>query len=205
MAMQWSKGERSEASVQRFNADLDALPVGAVCLDLGANVGEVTELLAKKAGLVHSFEPDPWSFARLKERVGHLPNVVLHQAAVGVADGKITLYRPAGLADNPVLSLGSSTIPANRWLDVEPYEVDAVDLDSFVRSLGVPVALVKMDIEGAEVAILEKLLESPSLGLISSIFVEIHCNIYPQQILPVARLRRQYGKLERPRVDFDWP
>ena len=85
---------RYKSSVQaEFNARLAALRSGDVALDLGANVGVYTARMAETGATVHAFEPDPDTFARLVKRVGHLPNVVLHQKAVGAGGG--LEYRPA--------------------------------------------------------------------------------------------------------------
>ena len=61
------------------------VPRGAVCLDVGGNIGQYAYYLARAAGaagVVHSFEPLTYN-RRVFARVVSLPNVVLHPFAAG--------------------------------------------------------------------------------------------------------------------------
>ena len=199
-------GARAEKALRDFEHELLALTADSICVDLGANVGVFTEKLAVHAGMVHAFEPDPTAFALLYERVGHLPNVRLHNAAVSTKDGTVMLRRLPEVETRPGLTAASSIV--NRSLSQErgpDVEVANVDFIRFIRELGQPVAIIKMDIEGAEVEILEALLEAPERELINTLFVETHQRIFPEQAIPIARLRRAFGRLDRPNVNFDWP
>jgi len=65
------------------------LKPGMTFIDVGAHVGQYTLLAAAlvgKAGQVHSFEPDPRTFALLKHNVSvnHLRNVRINNRAIGV-------------------------------------------------------------------------------------------------------------------------
>lgn len=48
-------------------------------------MGEFSRVLAARGSLVHAFEPCPYAFARLEENTADLPNVILHNAAVGTS------------------------------------------------------------------------------------------------------------------------
>lgn len=129
---------------------------GDVVIDCGANVGEVTAKLAATGAAVHAFEPDPYTFGVLTEAVGHLPNVTLHNAAVGVADGAALLMRGVNFAANPkAASVKSSLVAGGRGMEAAgAVEVPVIDFPAFLRGIG-PVAFLKMDIEGAELDLLE--------------------------------------------------
>jgi FkbM family methyltransferase len=81
-----------------FRAFLDRLPADGIVLDVGANVGVMTALLARRVprGTVHAFEPTPATYGaarRLVTRLG-LGNVRLHPWAVGRIDGEVEMVMP---------------------------------------------------------------------------------------------------------------
>jgi FkbM family methyltransferase len=169
---------RYTAIVQaEFGLRLAALRPGDITLDLGANVGIYTKKLAATGALVHAFEPDPATFERLTDEVGHLPNVVLHQKAIGAKDGLVHLARvrpnPRSRLDP---SLGSSVVFRSGRMNVaDTIAVEQIGFKNLLDGFDRDVALIKMDIEGAEVEILEDIV---SRGLkharFSSLFVETH-------------------------------
>ena len=72
---------------------LAMLQPGDLVLDCGANVGKISTLMARTGANVLAYEPDPYAFSRLTEACADLPNVTLHNAAVGASAGKIRLMR----------------------------------------------------------------------------------------------------------------
>lgn len=77
---------------------LSILPADAKVLDIGANVGIMTALLAKhcREGEVHAIEPIPENFEALARICRHFAfaNVRLHQFALGVEDGALEMVMP---------------------------------------------------------------------------------------------------------------
>jgi len=68
---------------------------GAVVVDAGANIGIYSQFLSHRvgpSGVVHSFEPSPKNFMRLRSATRKLANVHVCQAAVGERSGKTMLY-----------------------------------------------------------------------------------------------------------------
>ena len=206
MALWAGRRIRLKQAEGQFEAELARLDHGAICIDLGANLGEVTERLAQIAGHVHAFEPDPWTFAQLQKRVGHLANVTLHPAAAGPRDGTMIFHRDPQFAQDPTMrSQGTSAFRSDLWkAGGEQIEVEMIDFRRFLRELDRDVALVKIDIEGGEAALLEALLDTPEASRIGAIFAETHeCHIRELRE-PVARLRRRAKSLSRPRLYLDW-
>jgi len=66
-----------------------------VVVDVGANIGYYTLLMAQKAKRVYAIEPEPVNFEILKKNVeeNNLKNVVLIWAAAGRTNSKINLYK----------------------------------------------------------------------------------------------------------------
>jgi FkbM family methyltransferase len=113
-----------------------------VFVDCGAFDGENTaEFVGRSGGVFKkaiAFEPDPASFARLREALSHFPDSVakrigICQAAVSGSSGRLR-FDATGTASS---SAGSGGL-----------EVDAVALDEKLAD-EVP-TYIKMDIEGAE-------------------------------------------------------
>jgi len=128
---------------------LRLLSPGMTVVDGGANIGEYT-LLASTAvgegGTVHSFEPIPDNFNRLRGHVAvnGLHNVRMQQAALWDRTTTLTLGRDADLPGH-----GGAWSAGAQSGTVE--SVPAVSLDDYVASEAVErVDAVKLDIEGAE-------------------------------------------------------
>jgi FkbM family methyltransferase len=152
---------------------------GDLAVDCGANMGVVTELLAATGADVIAFEPDPFAFSKLVVRFSDKANVTLINAAVGVGSGTVRLMRAANFADNPEgMSVKSTILDGGRSIDAaSAIEVPLIDFPGFVReqvaSRG-QIAFVKMDIEGAELEILETLDREGLFENIRGLVAETH-------------------------------
>jgi FkbM family methyltransferase len=119
---------------------------GMTCVDVGANVGHYTRLLARLVGpegRVLAFEPSHSNFALLAHRrLG--PNVETFQAAVGGSNGTTALHLSS------TLNVDHRTYATD---DVRAtVQVPLVRLDDALR--GEPVDFVKMDVQGYELHVL---------------------------------------------------
>ena len=118
---------------------------GAVVVDAGANIGIYSQFLSRcvgPTGVVHSFEPSPDNFKRLRAATRKLSNVRLSQAAVGEHSGNSELYLSDKLNvdHRAYMADGDSrhTVP-----------IEMVALDDYFKP-GERVDLIKMDIQGYE-------------------------------------------------------
>jgi len=176
-----------------------------VAIDAGANVGDFTWPLARRGVEVHAFEPDPYAVEILERRFASYPNVTVHRTAVSGAARELDLFRaPAFDTDPDTLSKSSSVIATKPNVDsTTAIRVPAIDLTDFIARIG-PVALLKMDIEGAEVDVLERLLDTELLGRIPHVFVETHDDKIPAIAERMARLRQRMSAEELNHVDLHW-
>jgi FkbM family methyltransferase len=118
---------------------------GETAIDVGANLGYHTSLLAHRVGhegTVHAFEPHPALYARLFDNVGHLPGVRLYEQAVSDHEGTAFLNQPDDFARN----MGCSSV-ADRGIPIRMTTIDETIPDD-------PIGLMKIDIEGHELAAL---------------------------------------------------
>lgn len=199
----------------RFEQLLPTLGPGDVVIDLGANLGDVSERLAATGATVHAYEPDPDIFERLTSRLGDRPNVKLFPEAVGHEAGELLLYRArADVLENEELrGQSGSLIFVKRHSDRgNAVPVKVVPFAEAIARAGGHVKLVKMDIEGAETGILTGLF-SPSLSDVDlsemklpfdHLFVETHERLFKGQLPEIMRLRRLAEKLQGAEVNLYW-
>jgi len=189
----------------QFREVLLALKPGDLAIDCGANVGDFTRLLAMTGATVHAFEPDPVAFAELQTRTARLANVHLHQAAVGVESGDVFLRRASNFDSDPVgRTIASSVVEGSKELDeANAIRVEQVSLIDFLEGLAQPVALLKIDIEGAEVALIEAMIEKGMAASVRAAFVETHERRYRHLRARTLAMIRD-GRAHLPGWNFDW-
>ncbi|GMG81261.1 hypothetical protein LNKW23_04740 [Paralimibaculum aggregatum] len=192
-------------AIAAFEAVLDGLGPEAVCVDLGANTGEVTARMAARGVEVHAVEADPWAFGRLAARFAGAANVHLRRAAVGTGDGLAMLSRAPGFARDPArLPVGSSLIGGRERQGAhDAVAVPQIDIRRLLGEIGRPVAILKMDIEGAGAAVLGRLLDGPEAAAVAQIFAGTHEMQMPALRPAPGALRRRRGTAA-PRINPDW-
>ncbi|SPH17394.1 31-O-demethyl-FK506 methyltransferase FkbM [Defluviimonas aquaemixtae] len=191
---------------------LSMLRPGDVVLDCGANVGAVTGPLAATGADVHSYEPDPWAFGVLSSAFADTPNVTLHNAAVGTSAGAIQLMRADNFDKNPKgASVKSTIVTGGRRIDEaegSAIEVALVDLPATIRELvrnHGEIAFLKMDIEGAELELLETMLAEDLFAQIRLTVAETHEKKFRDLAPRFAELRRAVAeRYPATKVNLDW-
>ena len=139
-ALRFLDVECHEAEVSRFLSKLR----GGLFVDVGANLGRYSILLASHFNRVVAVEPEPTNMAVLKgnlEAVG-VENVKTVQYAVSNLDGSTVLFFGIHSGGHSILGTSTRRIP-----------VPCVRLDTLLD--GSPADLVKVDVEGAEFQVLE--------------------------------------------------
>jgi len=126
------------------------LPAQALCFDVGANYGAKTEALLRTGARVVAFEPQPDCMAELQSRIGSEARLTPVRAAVGSAEGSMTLY---------VSGHRSNSSLVRNWENkevVDAITVDVTTLDRAIDRYGVP-HYCKIDVEGYELEVLKGL------------------------------------------------
>jgi FkbM family methyltransferase len=190
-----------------FEAVLADLKEGDLCLDLGANLGEITNHMADAGAKVISFEPDPDIFEILKRNTEHQANVTLHCQATGIANETLSLRRAARFdEDAQRFSQCSSLIRNDKKMAAEnSVDVQVIDFIAFLNDLDRDVRILKIDIEGSECAILQELVKHPVVQRIDTIFVETHEWMNPKDYIPITFELLEWAKQpNRPYVNLFW-
>jgi FkbM family methyltransferase len=163
-------GRRAEDLGGEYGYITRNLHAGQTAIDIGANIGLMTLLMANRVGptgSVHAFEPGPVSFGLLQANVGfnRLSQVRVHNAAVAETTGPISLnVCVSGESDNRLSGLRSGDAePGPEFYTIESR---AIRLDDLITG---PVDYIKMDVQGAEYLALlgmrETIARSPNLHM----------------------------------------
>ena len=126
------------------------LSSGDVAVDVGAHVGLVAKPLARivgPKGHVYAFEPDPSLCKLLVRNVRSQPQIRVNQVAISERTQTATFYL------HPTSGMSNSLV--NAWEGSSPVTVQCYSLDDWLALESIhKVALVKIDVEGAEPLVL---------------------------------------------------
>jgi len=162
-----------------YRAFKQAIRPGGVALDIGANVGCYAVLLGQlvsPGGRVFAFEPSPAAYDGLVRHIAlnHLEDVVVPvPAAVADREGTGVLMRSGPTGTDRLAS-------AQEGGGGSEVGVTVTTIDRFCAARGIRPDFIKVDVEGAELAVLEGArgtIEANRNGL--SLFVEMHPALWP--------------------------
>lgn len=164
-----------------------------VAVDVGAFEGKWSRAVYSRYSCrIDAFELSPEFFPILHEVATELPGMTVHEYGLGGSDSTVKVSG---------INLGSSVYASplvhagTRWLDGQLRDVAAV-----WEELGWDrVAVMKLNIEGGEYDVLDRLIEADLLGRIDCIFVQFH------EWIPDAHpRRRKIRKALRQTHNEDW-
>jgi len=137
---------------------------GDCVLDIGANVGLVSLLMAKRtgrSGAVFAFEPSPPNLRLLAyhQRKNRLRHLHIEPSAVSDRHGETISFYLLNEGDNLSNSLvfSGETLPnmdADLYSARKEITVPTVSMDAFCSAGGLKPSLIKVDVEGAELLVL---------------------------------------------------
>jgi FkbM family methyltransferase len=209
-----SRNQRAAHAKGLLQGICSMLKPGDVVLDCGANVGEVTLPLARTGAEVHAFDPEPFAFEKITKATQVFANVTLYNAAVGISAGSVKLMRAHNFSDNPRgASVKSTVISGGRMIneqenDDNTIDAELVSLPDFLSTLhgrNGDLTLLKMDIEGAELDILEVMFEQDLFDKVRLTVVETHENKFKDLRPRFKEIRKKVAtKYPETHVNLDW-
>lgn len=139
---------------------------GCLVFDIGANVGQTVVEICRRLPLasVHAFEPMPETFRELERRVGSMAS--LHNVAIGQAEGVIRMQAGATSDLSCVVAEGDKDLSETVVVPVETVDSVIAGLD------GDKVLVLKIDVEGHELAVLEGCRDSLACGRVGVVLAE---------------------------------
>lgn len=153
-----------------LEAFVDAIQAEDVVWDVGANVGTyaVVAGLAARDGSVVAFEPHTDNANRIEENatLNDLENIRVERAALSDEDGSARLHihgDDSGGGQHSLVEEGDDSVP-----------VALVRAETFVDEGGPAPNVLKIDVEGAELGVLDGMLELLSDDRCRAVLVEVH-------------------------------
>jgi len=170
---------------------------GDVVWDVGANLGLYTEpfsSLVGPIGAVHAFEPVPSCFGELSRRFASIPNVTLHNVALGATDATLSMR----LSDDPLGATHSLVGESQSLGGTKIVDVAVLRGDTMVSTARAPIPhVIKIDVEGYEEEVITGLLETLKNRTCRAIYCEVHFAILDSRgnRRAPARIQKQLRQL----------
>jgi FkbM family methyltransferase len=140
---------------------------GMIALDIGANIGWFSSIMAASGAAVHAFEPNPRLESFLRKNIflnagPRTPLCSVNRCVVGSAPGEVQISFPhwlvggAGIHDSDQSQFLDSLIP-------EPVKTEMVTIDAFLSGRAIKrVDVIKIDVEGYEEEVIKGALNTIS-------------------------------------------
>ena len=169
-------------------------------IDLGSNLGQAYKWFSKffKGPNIHFelFEPNPYCYKKLIELKDFKEkNININNLGAGVEDGTVKFY---GLYEDKYSQAGSileeHKSMFNTTNDEHYIEVEVLDLANYLidKKKEFDKIIIKFDIEGFEIEILEKLISTKVVEFLDIIYVEFHS----QRLEPEISKKRRKRELQ---------
>lgn len=178
-----------------------------IYIDGGARIGESLDMFLKhRKDLlgcdVHFFECNDAhleTLLKIKEENKDY-NFSIHSEAIWSEDGEMDFF----ISIDRWGDLGCTLKPEKREkLDLEnPKKVKTIDFSSFLNQFNDDdYIIVKLDIEGSEYKVIERLLETKSINKINELYIEWHDIFFD---VSSHHLKNELSKLDI-KIDNNWP
>lgn len=194
---------RNQALKEMLSIKIDKLDI---IIDCGANVGDIVKYFCSSQATIYAFEPNPYAFKKLNRRFANYSNVRCIQKGVLDKTKSTKLYFHELSQDNQVKwSVGSSLYSQKGNVAKERYiNIKVIDLCKFIKSLRSKIKILKVDIEGAEFKVLNKLISKGVANQIDYIFVERHDNKIPGLKHDAKKLENEIKTRKIKNINFEW-
>jgi FkbM family methyltransferase len=131
------------------------LGVGLVGVDIGANLGYFSILMGRlvgESGRIFAFEPMPDTYESLCKNISlnHLSNTSTVNAAVSDKAGSIRLFTEPSAKLSKTASMVGYRLEGERGVTIVP----SIRLDDYFSATSCLPSLIMMDVEGAELSVL---------------------------------------------------
>jgi FkbM family methyltransferase len=148
---------------------------GDLCIDCGANIGAISDIIVKCGGVSYAFEPSKDAFELLSRKYKNNTAVHLINSAVSNKNGE-AVFNTSNAFD-----IGANISNPEVKLSYEhsrKYNVKVTRLTDFISGIlsssAKRIYLLKIDVEGEEFNILEDLIQTGIYKDIGYIFCETH-------------------------------
>jgi len=192
-----------------LNSLLDYIPnisKNDIIIDFGANVGNVIKPISNIGCQIIAFEPNPYAFKILKQNYEYNKNVNCIRKAVSTKNGMSKLFlHENSEQDNLLWSTGSSLVKTKNNVDSSNYViVETINFSEYLLSLEGQIKLVKIDIEGEELNVINQILDNDLNDKIDHILVETHQKKIPSHRTKLDNLKKRIREMNISNISLDW-
>lgn len=175
-------------------------------IDCGANQGNISALFVRTGAKVYAFEPDPIAFKILENKFSSNPMVECIPKAVWIKKGEIDLYLHSNQeGENVDFTVSSSIVKGKKNVsESNKIQVETINLIKLIKEEPLTISVLKMDIEGAEVEVLQRIIEEELYKKIALILVETHENKIKAHEKPIRDLQKLIDKKKITNIKLNW-
>lgn len=202
-----------EASVlQKYHHVFYKIKENDICIDCGANIGRVSDMFLQMGAEVHAFEPYRDLYNMLLYKYKGNSKIKLHNQALGAENTKM----PFRVAPNESEYFLTSTQGASicvfdtlgGYETVSDYEAEVIDLCEYIQknivNEGKRVYILKIDIEGAEWDLLEKIIQTKIYEYCDYIFCEEHSRFVQDGNQRLEKINNLINENNIKNIYLDW-
>ncbi|MEI8377266.1 MAG: FkbM family methyltransferase [bacterium] len=200
--------KKQQSITQKCLEILSDMPKGSICIDCGSLAGYVTELFYLFGAKVYAFEANSRLANHQKDLFKTTPQIEIFDKAVWDKNTTLTLSSLCfdGIED---ISGSSITLIDNTEVykqDILQENVEVIDLTEFIEKEILPkrIYILKLDVEGAEFEILEKIILKGLYNHIDYIFCETHERFFQNGEQRMAHIKNLIEKNNIKNIYLDW-
>jgi len=179
----------------------------SLIIDCGANTGDISALFLARGARVIAFEPDPVAFNYLRDRFMGNKKIECINKAVSNRDGngEFFFHQQRQAKGGKEFTVSSSLIREKINVNNRSgIEVDLIDLSSYIKGLDRDVDILKLDVEGSEIEILEKMISDKTYKRIGLILAETHETKIPGHKKEVSRIKSMILENNIQNIKLNW-
>lgn len=174
-----------------------------ICLDCGAHAGLMSDIFLWCGAQTHAFEPNPAILPFLRKKFAKEileGSYILNPVAVSDVDSEMDLF----VDDGGSLSQGIRIVGESKEMNTIQ-KVQVVDLARYIKELGdANLYFLKIDVEGAEFGILEKLITEKLYTKIKYIACETHERFFSDGEERMNKMRKLIKEKGIKNIFLDW-
>lgn len=147
-----------------------------IIIDIGANVGLFSLHAQDIASAIYAFEPTPSHFNILTQLTSTFPRIYPINAAITPNDGVVSFFTSQSNS-----TMNSLIVKKHHFDEIQ---VRGMNLSTFIESENLNrIDLIKCDIEGGEIGVIDKELINKTKEVVNQWYVEIHCTRRRGQVI----------------------
>ena len=156
---------------KEFLDDIAKLDSNSCGVDLGANVGYISECFLQTGALVIAFEPNVVALRRLNTLKKYYKNIIIEPFAAGIKNCETELFLHKDTDSSGKDFSQSSSLRSDKPNVSKDchYTIKEIDFAEYIEKINRDIDIIKIDIEGYEIQLLNHLLDSDSLVNVSRI------------------------------------